>query len=211
MRDWTGGLLAGLAMTAVAALALSTGCRGGQPAKPASQPTGESQKTSKTDNERALRTGRSEANNSPRRGSEAQRGQSHGSGRATRKGGRVVVRVTGLRNQKGKVLVALYRGAKGFPEDRDRVVRSKHVEISGGSAKAVFEDVAPGELAVAVLHDENGNLKMDWFLGLPKEGYGISRNAHRFLRPPRYEDARMKLARGATLQVPIRMRYLGKG
>ena len=34
-----------------------------------------------------------------------------------------------------------------------------------------------GDYALAVIHDENGNGQLDTFAGIPREGYGFSRNA----------------------------------
>ena len=48
----------------------------------------------------------------------------------------------------------------------------------------------PGTYAIAVLHDENDNGKMDYrLLRLPKEPYGFSNGVVPRLGPPKFEAA----------------------
>lgn len=63
-----------------------------------------------------------------------------------------------------------------------------------------------GDYALALVHDENGNGRMDTFLGMPREGFGFSRDAPVRFGPPRFEDARFALEGSQTLVVT--MRYL---
>jgi uncharacterized protein (DUF2141 family) len=118
----------------------------------------------------------------------------------------LTVRVTNLNNDKGKVAIALFASAKDFP-DQKRALQGQMSKISGGRAAAVFRGLRPGLYAVAVLHDENENLKMDFnFLGMPLEGYGFSNDASGFLGPPSFGDAAFKL-RAAASGVSIKIRY----
>lgn len=58
-----------------------------------------------------------------------------------------------------------------------------------------------------VLHDENGNGRMDTnTLGMPREGVGTSNNPNSVLGPPDFEDARFA-ASGANMTVRITIRY----
>ena len=70
-----------------------------------------------------------------------------------------------------------------------------------------FTNVAPGDYAIAVLHDENENGKADRVLGMaPKEGYGFSRDAPVRMAPPSWNDAVFEMGRAAQ-RMTIRMRY----
>lgn len=53
-----------------------------------------------------------------------------------------------------------------------------------------FAQIAPGTYALAVIHDENLNGKLDanW-LGIPSEGYGFSNDARAALGPPSFSAA----------------------
>ena len=70
-----------------------------------------------------------------------------------------------------------------------------------------FEDLPPSDYALAVFHDENGNSKLDTFAGVPKEGFGFSRNPAMRLGPPRFEQVRFA-AGASTIRQTVRLRYL---
>src|SRR4051794_3578034 len=73
----------------------------------------------------------------------------------------LTVRVQGLKNDRGQVAVALFASASGFPQ-RERAVRGQLARIQGGRAQVTLHALRPGTYAVAILHDENGNAKMDF-------------------------------------------------
>ena len=106
------------------------------------------------------------------------------------------VHVLHARNAKGKIGVTLFKGAEGFPSDTAKATMRQEVEVDPRSldANVVFKDVPRGVYAVAVLHDENGNGKMDKnLLGIPKEGYGASNNPSKKMRPPTFDEAKFNL------------------
>ena len=106
--------------------------------------------------------------------------------------GTLTVEISGLKNGKGTVRAALFGDAKGFPSDWSGVVQKQDATVSadGATAVAVFKDVAPGKYAVSVIHDENGNGKLDKnFIGKPTEGYGASNNPKKRMGAPPFEEA----------------------
>jgi uncharacterized protein (DUF2141 family) len=108
----------------------------------------------------------------------------------------LTVRVTGARNTKGKIWVTVFQDAQGFPDDPSKAVRQQSVDIDPNtiSAQVTFKDLPQGTFAVSVLHDENGNGKMDKnFVGMPKEGYGASNNPKKKKRPPTFDEAKFSL------------------
>ena len=108
----------------------------------------------------------------------------------------LAVRVTGARNTKGKIGVTLFQNAEGFPDDVSKAMRQQSVEIDAKtmSAQVTFKDIPQGTYAVSVLHDENGNGKMDKnLLGIPKEGYGASNNPKKKRRAPTFDEAKFSL------------------
>jgi uncharacterized protein (DUF2141 family) len=114
----------------------------------------------------------------------------------TKDTGTLTVRVTGARNTKGKIGVTLFQDAQGFPDDTSKAVRQESVDIDPNtkSAQVTFKDVPQGTFAVSVLHDENGNGKMDKnFVGMPKEGYGASNNPKKKKRAPTFDEAKFSL------------------
>ena len=73
----------------------------------------------------------------------------------------------------------------------------------------VFEDIPFGtDYAIEVIHDENGNLKMDMRIlqyPKPKEGFGLSNNTFH-AGPPEYEKARFPLDQ-PLVELNIQMKY----
>ena len=70
---------------------------------------------------------------------------------------------------------------------------------------AVFEGIPRGTYAVSVLHDENGNGRLDSnVFRIPTEGYGASRDARGTLGPPSFDDAKVPVVEEAvTVEVPV--------
>lgn len=123
--------------------------------------------------------------------------------------GQVTVHLRGFRNHTGKALLALFTSRKGYPEKGKLAFKRAAVPIRRNAAQVVFRDVPVGEFAVVVLHDENGNKKMDKnFLGMPQEGWGVSRNPKTRMRPPNWAESALRLDAGARVRVDIEMKYL---
>lgn len=118
----------------------------------------------------------------------------------------LTVNVKGLRNDKGRLAVALFDSAAAFPR-QEGAFRGQLVRIAGGRAAVTFGNLRPGLYAVAVLHDENENEKMDFnFLGMPLEGYGFSNDAAALFGPPSFASAAFRLLPRPS-RVSISARY----
>ncbi len=117
------------------------------------------------------------------------------------------VEITGLRNNNGYVLVSLFKEGSGFPDQAEKAVRKAKLGISNRKAAIVFSDIQPGQYAIAILHDENSDQKMNTnALGIPKEGYGFSNNVTGAFGPPSFKRASFKY-NGDLTSVTIRTRY----
>jgi uncharacterized protein (DUF2141 family) len=123
--------------------------------------------------------------------------------------GRIEVSVSGVSSAKGLVGCALFSSKTGFPlESKQHAARQLRVPAADGKATCVFEDVAPGEYAVAVVHDTNDNLQADTnFLGMPTEGVGVSNNAMPRMSSPSFEACRFPVAEGQTAKQAVTLRY----
>ncbi len=122
--------------------------------------------------------------------------------------GTLTVTVLNLRNNQGKVSIALYNKEEAFPKSPDKAFKIVFVPIKDKKAVVVFESLPPGEYAISVFHDENSNGKMDTnFFGIPKEGVGASNDARGHLGPPHYKDAKFNFS-GGTQSITINMVYL---
>jgi uncharacterized protein (DUF2141 family) len=105
----------------------------------------------------------------------------------------LTVRVTGARNSKGRIALALFQSGVGFPGDNSKAIRTHQAEIDAQtrSAQFVLKGIPYGVYAVSVFHDENMNGKLDKnFVGAPKEGYSASNNPRKRMGPPPFDEAK---------------------
>jgi uncharacterized protein (DUF2141 family) len=116
--------------------------------------------------------------------------------------------VAGLRSGDGQVGCTLWTHGDGFPTRHARADRAFWVPIRGRRASCVFVRVTPGTYAVAVIHDENGNSRLDTgAFGQPQEGWGVSNNVGpRAFGPPRFGPASFPFE-GEELRMRLRLRY----
>lgn len=115
----------------------------------------------------------------------------------------LVVIVKNLKNEIGEVHVALYNNKKDFLK---RYCQGKSVSAARGAVMVQFSNLSPGEYAIGIIHDENKNQKLDTnFIGIPKEGYGFSNDAHGFMGPPAFDKARIDLT--SDTKVEVMMKY----
>ncbi len=118
----------------------------------------------------------------------------------------LIVHVTGFRNQKGVAGGTLFKSPDGWPESNTKAFAHAPFPIEGDHATLTFH-VPPGRYALAVLHDENGNKKLDRnFLGVPKEGFGFANNPHVGLSAPKWDQAVVNVT-CPTTETSIRLIY----
>ena len=112
----------------------------------------------------------------------------------------------GLRNGSGQVRICLTRHQAYFP-DCSRDPQAVRRSIGAGEAARLSIDAPPGDYALSVVHDQNGNGRLDTFLGVPREGFGFSRNPAIRMGPPRFRDTRFTLPDEGT-SFAVRIRYI---
>ena len=119
----------------------------------------------------------------------------------------LTVEFSNLRSSKGKVLIALFNQAEGFPKNSQRAAYSQKVSITNQKAQAVFTDLPPGTYAIACFQDENNNERLDTnFLGIPTEGFGFSNNPTVLTGAPGYDECRFEVS--SNQQLVIKVKYL---
>ena len=114
--------------------------------------------------------------------------------------------VSGMRSARGLIRICLTADPRNFPacvDDRDAVKRS----VPADQHVIRFDGLAPGNYAAALIHDENSNARLDTVMGIPREGFGFSRNPHIGFGPPRFSAAAFALGAVAEKQ-QVTMRYL---
>ena len=121
--------------------------------------------------------------------------------------GSVTITVTGLRNTDGVVRACLTTREDVFPRCIRDPKSHRTVVRAANSLTIRFDNVEPGEYAIALLHDENEDGKANRVLGMaPKEGYGFSRDAPVQMAPPDWDDAVFTVGSG-NQRMTIKMRY----
>ena len=114
--------------------------------------------------------------------------------------------VSSLRNAKGTLNCRLFTDANGFPDGEG--ARTIRVPIEGAQTACTFSNLAPGTYAVAVVHDENGNGRLDKNLvGVPTEGYGVSNNRTYAMSSPKWDESKFVVAPGEAVALRVNLRY----
>lgn len=108
---------------------------------------------------------------------------------------------------KGNVLVCVTANPKFFP-DCSKDPKSHRAKVAARDAGNVtFEGMEQGTYAIALLHDENANSKMDMAIFLPKEGFGFSRNPAVVTGPPKFRSAAFPVDSTEVSQ-RVKMKYM---
>ena len=118
------------------------------------------------------------------------------------------VQIRNIRNSTGTVDCALFESSVGFPTE---VLRSATnvmvIKVRQTQARCDFEDIPPGRYALAVVHDENMNGKLDTnAFGIPTEGYGFSNDVTGVFGAPAFSAASFAYD-GRPLALTISLRY----
>ena len=119
---------------------------------------------------------------------------------------RLDVGVANMRSARGALRVCLTADPDNFPacvDDAKAVTRT----VAAGVHAITFDGLPSGGYAIAVIHDENNNARLDTFAGIPKEGFGFSRNPVIRFGPPKFAAARFTIAGDANAQ-QVAMRYI---
>lgn len=125
---------------------------------------------------------------------------------AAAEAGELRVNIEDIRNTNGLMRLALYDQPGLFPISGESYVISD-VPIPDGGLSVLFSDLPPGEYALALFHDENGDNVFDkGFLGLPLEGFGFSNDAPVFFSAPSFSAAAVTVDGGLTT-ITVHMRY----
>jgi uncharacterized protein (DUF2141 family) len=114
--------------------------------------------------------------------------------------------IQGLRNNNGQVRCGLFNSAATFRQPGKELM-GVAVPISNQQATCVFQNVPPGTYAIAAFHAENNETQLQTnFLGIPKQGYGFSRNPASSMGPPAFNEAAYAY-QGGAVSFPITLKY----
>lgn len=112
---------------------------------------------------------------------------------AVSSGTSLTLTVEGVRSPRGKIMAALLKAdtTAGVARRVDAAMANPTVGIT----TVRFEGLAPGDYAIQLFHDENGNGEMDSNLfGIPSEGYAFSNRARGNFGPPKFEQMKVTVS-----------------
>ncbi len=121
--------------------------------------------------------------------------------------GSVDAGVEGLRSGKGQLLVCLTADPAHFPDCQSDPESRRLTVPARAGGELRFAGLPSGDYAIALIHDENGNNKLDTLLGIPREGFGFSRNPAIGFGPPKFAAAQFEVTSGAVGET-VKVKYL---
>lgn len=119
------------------------------------------------------------------------------------------VRVAGIQDIAGEVGVAVFNQKDGYPIQIAKSYEAQWQPQKGQKELLfVFDSLPAGDYAVSVLHDENGDKKLQTSaVGFPKEGVGFSNGQKVVMSAPKFRKAKFALAAGEKKRIDIPMDY----
>ena len=117
----------------------------------------------------------------------------------------LTVTIDGFRTQEGQICLSLFDSEAGFPAGGERAMAKQCVDLEDMTPAITFDIPLPGDYAVAVFHDANGDGTLNVnLLGIPREGFGFSRNPRISMRPPKFEDAAVAVSGESDIEIQLK-------
>lgn len=118
--------------------------------------------------------------------------------------GTLNLKISGFESDQGRALVVIFDKAEGFPLDHSKAWKRLKTKIVDRKGTLQVDGVPAGGYAAVVIHDVNGNNKLDRsFAGFPKEDLGLS-NYAKFGRP-KFEKARFQVEAEKTVEIAVKI------
>lgn len=89
----------------------------------------------------------------------------------------LTLRINGIKQGKGNIIIAVFNGEDGFPNETAKAVELLRAVPVNGKAELAIKSLPAGRYAVSLFQDTNSDGKLNTnIMGIPKEGYGVSNN-----------------------------------
>ena len=121
--------------------------------------------------------------------------------------GTVDADIQGLRSARGQILVCMTTRPDRFPECQKDPAARRMTVAANKAGELHFTGLPTADYAIALVHDENGNNRLDTVMGIPREGFGFSRNPAIRFGPPKFDAARFAVGSGTTNET-VRVKYI---
>lgn len=117
----------------------------------------------------------------------------------------LMLRINGINQGKGNILIAVFNGADGFPNETAKAIELLRAVPVNGKAELVIKSLSAGRYAVSLFQDTNGDGKLNTnIMGIPKEGYGVSNNAFNTFSAPDFKDASFSFPKVTVLTLQLK-------
>jgi uncharacterized protein (DUF2141 family) len=124
--------------------------------------------------------------------------------------GTLVITFTDIRSEVGNIVMGLYESEDQWTDNPSYSFSWDKKNLKNGVLMVEIDSLPIKHYACAVLDDEDESVSMNFIMGLPKEGWGMSTNPSFFkLKKPDFEDVAFCLD-CPVLRVDIRMNYLNR-
>jgi uncharacterized protein (DUF2141 family) len=115
---------------------------------------------------------------------------------ATEAGSNLNFSVTNLKNDKGKLVIAVFDSKEKFLKEP---ISELSLDIDEeGEVAGEFSDLTPGTYAIAAYHDKNDDGKLNRIIVVPAEDYGFSNDARNMFGPPSFKEASFEVGEQDT-------------
>ncbi len=115
--------------------------------------------------------------------------------------------IEGFRSQKGNVMACLTTHPENFPNCQNDPEARRMTVPTRMAGELKFDNLPSGTYALALIHDENGNGKLDTMMGIPKEGFGFSKNPVIRFGPPSFRSAQVVITNNGVAET-VKVKYL---
>lgn len=121
----------------------------------------------------------------------------------------IILEVTNLKSDNGVCRACLFNNQASYEGKTSKPFQCISGLIKAQNAKMKFSNISSGTYAIFVYHDANNNNKMDRnFIGIPKEGYGASKNNLPYASAPAFNENQFTIDNKTQVILPVRIRNL---
>ena len=121
----------------------------------------------------------------------------------------MTITIHNIRSANGKISVSVFANEEEFKANKPSYTQVFDKTNLKNKTCTVSMEYKSGTYGLSVYDDENDNGKMDYnFLGIPKEGFGLSNYQIKGLSRPAFKDFSFPLKNNENKAVTVELKYL---
>ena len=117
------------------------------------------------------------------------------------------IEFTGIRSLEGQIAVGVNSSPEGWPREPEKELLWTKENMKDGTLVVTIEKLEYGTYAFSVLDDLDFDQEMKFFVGIPREGFGFSRNPPHKLSEPGFDECSFEVDQPRQ-NITIEMRYI---